>query len=111
MSILKKTREATQGFRPAVPMQPNTNTENQVNETIKQKSGVDSIIEGMASEIVENRHRTRVKQNPIDKLDRTMAIVVSPRIEAQWRYHANLQNRSIASFVRQAVDFYIREHK
>jgi hypothetical protein len=113
MAILKKTRDGITNFRPAVsttsvdtrnnPQQTSISNENQENY------GSDSIIEQMAIDIV-NQDGQSVPRNKLDSITRTINISVSARQMAEWRYLANLQNRSVSNFVRQAVDFYIRKH-
>ena len=114
MSILKRTKDSTSNFRPAVSMQSNTHNESQTVDTTEEDKTVESgkkvVIEGMAEDIVRSKTRVQRKKNPLDRLDRVVTITVSPRIEAQWRYHSNNENRSLASWVRQAVDFYIRKN-
>lgn len=114
MSILKRTQQGSGTFRPAVSMQSNVGNENQNNDTTEVqesvKTGKSAVIDRMAEEIVQSKTRVQRKRNPMDRLDRVVTITVSPRIEAQWRYHSNNENRSLASWVRQAVDFYIRKN-
>ena len=113
MSILKRTREGTPVFRSPVPMQSDAKNENQnieiENDENQENYGSESIIESMAEDILEGKIKPN-KKSKLDGLSRTLAITVSPRIEAEWRFHASNEHRSLASWVRQAVDFYIRKH-
>jgi len=114
MSILKKTRENNSVFRSAVPMQNDSTTENKTIDTTDTENneinGVNSIIESMAEDIVSG-NMSIPKKSRIDGLSRTISLTVSPRIEAEWRFHSSNEQRSLASWVRHAVDFYIRKHK
>jgi len=111
MSILKKTRENNSVFRSAVPMQNDNITENKtIDTTDTENDGVNSIIESMAEDIVSG-NMSIPKKSRIDGLSRTISLTVSPRIEAEWRFHSSNEQRSLASWVRHAVDFYIRKHK
>jgi hypothetical protein len=114
MSILKRTQERTGNFRPAVSMESSVPDETSKLDTTEShtevQNGKSAIIDRMAEEIIQKKQQVRQKKNPLDRLDRILTITVSPRIEAQWRFHSNTENRSLASWVRQAVDFYIRKH-
>lgn len=113
MAILKQAREGKGVFRDAVPMQNNNTNVDQIIDATKGENqdnfGSENIIESMAEDILSGKIRVAQKKK-IDGLSRTLAITVSPRIEAEWRFHASNEHRSLASWVRQAVDFYIRKH-
>ncbi len=106
MAILKKTRNG------GVFRNPNTGEDNTSRESTNNKDKISKkeiIIEGMAEDLSEGKKKKR--KNKLDTYSQKIPISVTPRIEARWRYLANIEDRNMSSFIRRAVAFYIEEHE
>lgn len=110
MSILKRARGEKPTFRPAVPLTSNSTHNIQLPNENSEENSVKDIIDQMALELAMEGRKPHTNLSNLDRISRNLSVSTSPRQEAEWRYHAHSQNRSLSSFVRIAVDFYIRKH-